>query len=538
MPLYLFTGRISLRTDYDIVGGFNKQRFVSIDAERSVNCFEYIDPRAKKPKSLIFTSGIRNSSLVFPGATGGIRGEFVLDSNNHFCVFGNNVYLITGGLIVSRINTMPLNTLTGYVGISANNANPKEVIFVDGEDGYIWNTGTSTWTQITDANFPENPIDVTFLDGFFVVANGGTNTFRLNQLNQGLVWTPLQQGQINSDIGNIVACRTLKRRLFLFALNFTEVWENSGIGSNLPLRRNNSLLMDYGTPAVGSIAVGFDRMFFLSQDKDGLGAVMMVVGTQSVPVSNKALDYELAQYAQDPMQGVADAAGILLKENGLIFYRLNFTNANHTYVYNVSMSDAQNARWHEEEVLNGDRHPAQTHGYFNGINYVGDYNNPILYILDNSILTNNGESIRRMRIPRPIVPESYERIRVNRFQIDLVQGLEEDTARQDEVPILTENALELLTESGTTLITESSNISISPGNRPRVFLSLSKDGGQSFGNEIEAPMGKLGERTFRTVWRKLGTTKRGQAFQPRIEFYDVTPFVVMGASWDYEILPE
>ena len=503
---------------YDIVGSYNNQRVTSIDAERSVNLFEYLDPLGKKPKSLLSTSGLAlpTPDTIFPGATTGFRAQFVAfhgADQTMFVVIGQFIYRIDINLNVIPLNVVPLDSNVGFVGIDANNGNASEliqVIFVDGSKGYIYNLTTGVFVQITDPAFPAKPIDVTYLDGFFVVAHGDTNNFQLSEFNEGLIWGPdattlagntftmpaassnivltsgtnafyqigtpvtfsggglpaqlvagtkyyvvaisgttiirvsatsggiaissvaggsghvatggqIQLGEITSHPGTIVACRTLHRRLFLFSQNFTEVWENAGAGTNLPFRRNNGLLMEYGTPAIGSIAVGFDKMFFLAQDRDGLGSVMEVMGTESMPVSNRALDFALAQYATEPTQGVADARAFLIKENGLIFYRLNFTNANHTYVYGVTMSDQQNTRWHEEEVLNHNRHPAQTHGYFYGRNYVGSYNSVKMYLIDNEYNTNNGEAIRRMRIGRAVMPPTAQRLRVDRFQLDLLQ---------------------------------------------------------------------------------------------------------------------
>ncbi len=76
------------------------------------------------------------------------------------------------------------------------------------------------------------------------------------------------------------------------------------------------------------------------------------------------------------------------------------------------------------------------------------------------------------------------------------------------------------------------------GGQPTVFLSISKDGGQTYGNELHGEMGKIGERTYLTVWRKLGTTPRGQGFVPKIQFFNTIPFVLLGAAWDFEVLPE
>lgn len=617
--------------DFDIVGSYNNQRVTSIDAERSVNVFEYIDPLGKKPKSLINTSGLTDTELSFPGAAGGFRAQFVFKQpsngdTNEYVVIGSSVFRINSAGAVSPLGTLA-NSSSGYVGIDANTF---QVIFVDGHDGYIWDTNASTFTKITDTSFPATPVDVCFLDGFFVVANGNTNNFQLSSFNQGMVWGPdsqtftaddtggnnwlilsstanyqtgvsftvsnsggalpsplaasttyyairldathirvatsynnaiagtaitlstngtgtqtilsdgqLQQASITSHPGTIVACRTLHRRLFLFSQNFTEVWENAGIGTNLPFRRNNALLMEYGTPALGSVAVGFDTMFFLSQDRDGLGAVMEVRGTESVPVSTRALDFTFARYAA--LQQIADCRAFLIKENGLIFYRMNFTLANHTWIYNVTLSNPSSEEtklWHEEEVLNGDRHPAQTHAYFNGINYVGDYLNPVLYELDSDVFTNDGEEIRRMRITKAFVPPGYQRIRVDRLQVDLLQGNISNLESQfADLSLFAENGNVLLTEDGEEILLEQGALIHDPQDL-WLFLSISRDGGQTYGYTIRAPMGKVGERTFRTLYRKLGTIPRGQAFVAKFEFFDAVPFVILGASWAIEVLPE
>lgn len=623
-------------TDYDIIGSYDNQRYPSINAERSINLFEYIDTNGKRPKVLLSTSGLKDANLDFGVETGGARAAFVYynkkqDRNEIYQVYGQSVFRTigsTGALSTTKIGTLP--TAVGYVGIDANTF---QVIFVDGESGWIWDINTDTFVKITDTSFPALPIDVCYLDGFFLVANGNTNNFQLSQINQGLVWGPdhttgignafvatsgaspnlvlttgttanyqvgtpivftigaggvlptgtpaitagttyyvrsvvntttftistvaggtpitfattgtaiitlsnngqLQQGSITSHPGTIVACRTLHRRIFLFSQNFTEVWENAGLGTNLPFRRNNSSLMEVGTPALGSVQVGFDLMFFLAQDKDGLAGVMEVKGTESILVSNRALDFQLAQYAEDPDTGVEDARGVLIKENGLIFYRLNFTLANHTFVLNVTMSTPEAPKWHEEEVLNGNRHPAQTHAYFDGVNYYGSYNDAVFYIVDDLEPTNDGEAIRRTRIGRQMSPNGYNRLRIDRFQLDLLQG---------QLDIDEFIDIELTAEDGEILQTESEEDIIldqqinTGGGQPVVFLSISKDGGQTYGNFLQATMGKIGERTYRTVWRKIGTTPRGQGFVPRIEFFNAIPFIVLGAAWAFEDLPE
>jgi hypothetical protein len=106
-------------------------------------------------------------------------------------------------------------------------------------------------------------------------------------------------------------------------------------------------------------------------------------------------------------------------------------------------------------------------------------------------------------------------------------------------PLLTDGGLEILTDSGVPILIDQPvfvlNAELQP---PRVFLSISKDGGRSYGNEVTANMGKVGELTFRTIWRKCGVMPRGQYFVPKVEFYSENLFVILGAMWDYEDLPE
>ncbi|MCF1193188.1 hypothetical protein LRR18_16485, partial [Mangrovimonas sp. AS39] len=178
---------------------------------------------------------------------------------------------------------------------------------------------------------------------------------------------------------------------------------------------------------------------------------------------------------------------------------------------------------------------AQTHAYFDGVNYYGDYQHAIFYYVADGVSTNNGEAIRRMRIGKQMSPDGYNRLRIDRFQIDLLQGqISLDVFEQ--LNLWTEDQEDLLTESDVEIIL---NQEINHGGaQAEVFLSISKDGGQTYGNELQAPMGRIGERTYRTLWRKLGTTPRGQGFTPRIQFFHDIPFILLGAAWAFEVLPE
>ena len=161
--------------DFEIVGSYNNQRFSNIDAERSINLFEYIDGKGKKPKSLISTSGLQNAGLIFPDTlpNDGFRMEYVLNGFEYFVV-GEGFYRRDTLNNLVKLNTalQPILGGTGYVGVDANNnGNGSQILFVDGQKGHIWDTGTNHFTydvKTVDPSFPDVPIDVTFLDGFLI----------------------------------------------------------------------------------------------------------------------------------------------------------------------------------------------------------------------------------------------------------------------------------------------------------------------------------------------------------------------------------
>ncbi len=235
-------------------------------------------------------------------------------------------------------------------------------------------------------------------------------------------------------------------------------------------------------------------MFYLSNDEDGVGSIMMVMGTVPQPISTREIDETIQSFSAPE-----EATGFAFKINGQIFYQINFESDGRTFVYNVNTN-----KWHELEMLDGSRHLANTHIFYQNKHFVGDYSNANLYQLSNDFLTNNGESIKRTRIAHVMSAPTYNRIRLNRFHVDMLQG------------VGIQNVLV-------------------PDTDPVVFLSISEDGGVSYHNFDKRSIGKSGERLTRTIWRRLGTRRDAII---KLEMYNNVPYYILGAAIDMEELPE
>ncbi len=72
------------------------------------------------------------------------------------------------------------------------------------------------------------------------------------------------------------------------------------------------------------------------------------------------------------------------------------------------------------------------------------------------------------------------------------------------------------------------------GANPKVYIRISRDGGNTYGNYHGASIGRIGNRRARALFRRLGLA-RDLVFE--ISFYDpVMPVAILGGSIDYEVL--
>lgn len=479
----------------DVVNDYSADIENKLDAQRTVNMYIRSTPEGKTKASLVPMAGLTNPK-VFTGLDE-VRQLYVY-KDHLYAVVSDKIYKISTTGTATELGT--IGSLSGYVGVASN---ISQIIWVDGANGYIYDTGTSTFSTITAAGFPSSPQDVAFIDGYFVVNRGNTNEFFVSALNNGLSWDASSFESIESRPDILIGVRTLHRRIFLFGKISTEVWYNAG-ASDFPFARDNNLLLEYGCAAPGSIAIGYQRMLWLSGDENGLGSVMMTDGTTPSPVSTPSVDYAFQKY-----NSISDAISIIYKLDGHVFYEISFTNANHTWVYDITLN-----KWYERQSLNKGRAKANCHAYFNGNHYIGAYNEGVMYKLNplsyvDIDANGNIHPIKREKICGHFSTPHLQQIRINRFNLDIVAGvglpgIKEAGAKPDQ------NLYD----------------------DPTIFLSWSKDGGDWYSAGYSQTLGRIGDRTHRAIWRRLGNA-RDWVF--KIEITSKSKVFILGASIEYEI---
>jgi hypothetical protein len=472
------------------IGGFNTELDPKIDSQNTVNMYVVASAQGKSQQTLVSMAGTK-LALQFEGSAA-IRNLYVTDevfqfSKKMYAVVGNGVYEIDESLDITLLGT--ISSASGFVSISNN---VKQLIFVDGSKGYIWDVSTNVFSEIISAGFPTLPVDVAFLDGYFIVPQGNSNEFFISSLNDGLTWDALNFALMESEPDKIIAIVQIHRRLFLFGKKITEVWYDAG-QADFPLRRDNNMLFQYGCLAEGSIVIGGvdedKKMFWLAGDENGIGSVMMSDGGSPEKISTPALDYEIQKYSNP-----SDATGIAYKIDGHVFYELSFTTDDKTWIY-----DLNTKLWFSGQMLNKSRKIGNCHAYYNNKHFIGSYKDPIIYELSSAYWDNDGEPIILERMTGHFASKTYRRIHISRITLDVVAGV--------GLPATNEAYKDV-----------------------KIMCSSNKDnrGWTDFKDQY---LGQYGDRSHRVIYRRFGTARD---WYFHFIMMAKSKVILLGAVVDYE----
>lgn len=458
---------------------------VNVDAQRCVNLFPEVNAlgtgKEKEVASLVPTPGL---TLLTTLADSPVRALWRASNGTLFAVAGSKAYSISSSWVATQLGS--LSTSTGPVSIADNGLH---VVFVDGSYGYSWTIASSTWAQITDPNFLA-ATQVTFQDGYFIFSQTGTGTFFLSGL-YALTFSALDRAIPEGSPDNIVGLISSNQTVVIFGDQSTEIFYDSG--ATFPFSRIQGAVVDVGCAAAFTIQKLQDSIYWVGGDSTGSGIVYKSEGYKPVRISTPAIEAVIRTLTTTQL---AASTAWTYQQGGHLFYCLNLSTTNSTWVY-----DASTGMWHERAYLNLwslERHRAECHAVAYGKNVVGDYESGKLYALDPEVYTDAGTPIIRTRAA-PHITSGLKQVRHSSFQLDLEVGVG-------------------ITGTG-------------QGSDPKAVLRWSDDGGHTWSNEQHVSIGAIGNYKTRAIWRRLG--------QSRDRIYEVTisdpvKVVLIGAELELE----
>lgn len=322
-------------------------------------------------------------------------------------------------------------------------------------------TIASGFVQITAPGFL-GATTVDFLNGYFIVSRPNSGQFAISGLYQGATWDALEFASAESSPDNLVRVFVENGMIILFGEATTEFWGDTA-AQDFPFARIGASAIEWGLAARWSVTKYLDSVAFLCRNRLGQVQVRLLSGNSSRPISNPEMEFVFSQYP-----AVEDATAFSYMLAGHAFYQINFPTANESWLY-----DSQSNSWSKvSSGLYGARHRGNIQANYLNQSFVTDYANGKVYRLNENVYTDDGESIVREFISRHQSTGDYSHF----------------------------SQMWLEMEAGVGLIT-------GQGSQPKIMMSVSRDGGHTYGAEVVREFGRIGEYVRRAVFNRVGRSR-------------------------------
>jgi len=424
---------------------------------------------------------------------GGLTAYIVDGANRYYWIVGSasTVSLtatVAGSILTVTSTNFAIGTgivLTGSSGnITIGQFTTTSTSGVGGLGDYPF-TGSATSGTFTAPAFQQLPstdgaftgaVTCDVVDNYIVYNQGGTQAWGSTDLQ-----ADVQNGDLplvtpwssNAVYGNkdgspdpLVGLICDHRQVFLLGEFTAEMWTD--VGTVVPgvisfaFQRVPGTSLQHGVVSPFSIARFGEQFALVTQDTRGQAVIGVMKGYSFERISTHAVEQTLMN------QYIGDAVAYTYQLDGHEFYVVTFPTVNLTWVY-----DLRSQMWHKWLAWDGEqyqRHRSNCGALFNNVYLVGDYQNGMIYQLDNAVYTDNGATIRRVRRAPHLVTD-FQRQYFAEFQIQFQPGV---------------------------------GLQNGQGKDPQAMLRWSSDGGSTWSNEHWASMGKVGQYTKRIIWRRLG----------------------------------
>lgn len=438
----------------------------------------YLDYRPRGEKTQVVAIGFPGLDLFADAGDTKWRGGIAVEQNDlSYGVHRGTFYEINNAGVLTSRGT--IGTVTGDVDMAHNGS---VVMFIDGEKGYTYTIATTTVAEIT-SDFPDNPTSVTWQDGYFI-AGFDDGTFYIS--SDAITWDALDFASAESNPDRLVRVFSDHGELVLFGDISTEFWGNSG-ATDFPYSKMQGADAEWGLAARWSVAKFDNSIAFLCKNRMGQVIVGKISGHSVIPISTPDLDGLINAYAV-----TSDAVSHSYLLNGHPMYQINFPSAGKSWSY-----DGRTKQWSPRKSYRMTRHRCDKAWQFLSKTILTDESNGRLYRLNPMTLNENGEPIEG-----EIVGEHWDgelqNMTIDRLRLDMEVG----TGVGTEGSITTWDGEGTIWDDGETLWDYQRAIPC------QVMLSISKDGGKTYGNEMWRSAGHLGDYTRVVTWRRLGGSTR------------------------------
>lgn len=505
-----------------IVGSSVFGRYPTISVERTYNMFITSSGDGEEEWLVNFPGYASILQLVDESAEGrgafhSIRGNFIL------AVVAGNVFRINQ-FEEAATQIGSIGTSSGEVFFDENLS--SQIVFVDGQMAYIYNY-TLAAGAIAPAEFENVPADthfqpnyVTYQNTYFIFGNALTTVF-------GSQWVIFESGSDNTLPNayklNWVQTLALQSKpdfakaairipgrgnnILVFGSSVAEIWNN--IGGLLVYQRNSSINIDYGTASVATIAANDEVVAWLGINEKSSTALMVMDGGGASRISTDGLDH-LLETIKQPSKSTA----VLYRQGGHLFYILTFFDPTDNFTI---MYDFTKKKIYDLTDWDFSAFPMRQIVYFGNKSYFLSFKDGAMYELDSDLTqydtfaNSAGTTVdKTYDIPCVRLTNTHrvenrpEKFKIKMFTFTIESGTTPDAYNQKVCfgYILTEDTHQVIyTEDGLPILVEGGYCTTG---KPRVDLTISKNGGINFSNAVSYELKATGDYKCQPRFNNLG----------------------------------
>ncbi len=277
-----------------------------------------------------------------------------------------------GGLVIHTGTVAGTDEPTSW---GSNGTAGFQVFFAAGGKGYVFATDSNTLAEITDGEFPDDVIMMTYFEGYTVALVRNSRQFNISALEDALDWDGLDVYERNIGSDNFLAMVQNHRELWFFGSLTTLVYTNTGDAST-PLQPIPGVLIQQGILAPFSAQRLDNAIAWLGQDEDGRGVVYRSNGYSPDRISTHAVEHYLSQSAD-----LSLAEGITFQDQGHLFYALYVPDLDATLTYDASQGTWTKRAWWQPATAEWTPHVMRNAASAFGEILVGDRQSGTVYSL-------------------------------------------------------------------------------------------------------------------------------------------------------------
>jgi len=383
-------------------------------------------------------------------------------------------------------------------------------------------TFTGTTTLIPGYTYYIGNFTGTTFEVFLTLADSQTLTNPQNVDASGTfsstAWPDVSQnvGLLESKPDNVQAVVRFPSKgnmIFVMGSIVTEAWFDTG-AQLFPYQRNNQFNIDYGCLSPATVAYMDEVVVWLAQNEKSGPIIMYSDGGMPKKITTDGIDFLFSE-----LQNPQDSQGFLYRQDGHLFYHINFYSDNLSLFY-----DFNNEKFYHACDQNMNYFIAAEIAFIHNQYYFVSRNTGNIYAFDTNFTTyqdvdSNLDTtpityeIPRVRICRNIRAPSQDYFIANDVGFTIESGetnyVQQNENLGDVVPFYTLDGLGnpygqpffFLDGQQWDLLSDQQPL---VADTPKVFLSVSYDGGAVFGSQWAYELPAIGYRRNRLMWWQIG----------------------------------